>query len=69
MSKKDSSPKAMDPALRVAIIAASVATVVSEPHRIVQIRPIAENEAVDLLRNPWATEGRRQIYASHRIRS
>lgn len=43
----------------VAAIAAAVAVTVREAHRIIAIQPSAEG---------WASEGRRAIFSSHRVR-
>lgn len=45
----------------LAVIAAAVATVVNQPHRISQVA--AESPSRD-----WAREGRREIFGSHKLR-
>lgn len=45
----------------VAIISAAVHAVISEPHRVISIRP-------SLGGSGWAAEGRRDISSSHRVR-
>lgn len=51
-------PDGLTPQL-VAVIAAAVAAVVKQPHAVVAIRP-ADGD--------WSREGRRQIFASKRVR-
>jgi hypothetical protein len=46
----------------VAAIAAAVALMVRRPHRIVAVHPDAEAQ------HAWSTEGRREIYHSHKVR-
>jgi hypothetical protein len=46
----------------LAAIAAAVAVVVRQPHRIIAIQP--DNGA----QRAWSAEGRRELYHSHRIR-
>jgi hypothetical protein len=53
--------KVMDPGV-LAAIAAAVAMVVRQPHRIIAVQP--ESEA----QHAWSAEGRREIYHSHRVR-
>jgi hypothetical protein len=43
-------------------IAAAVAMVVRQPHRIVAIQPDAAAQRA------WSAEGRRELYHSHRVR-
>ena len=53
----------------VAVIAAAVYSTVEEAHRIVSIRPVIEGKTVeDLYLQAWSVEGRRQHFASHKIR-
>lgn len=55
-------PTGMDTEL-VAVIAAAVNAAVGTPHKILSIKPVSEAE-----RLIWSTEGRRDIFSSHRIR-
>ena len=54
-------PEAIDEGV-LAAIAAAVAVVVRQPHRIVAIQPDA------VAQRAWSAEGRRELYHSHRIR-
>ena len=47
------------PEVLVVVIAAAVAAVLDEPYRLVSIDPAT---------GAWATEGRRQIFVSHKLR-
>lgn len=49
------------PTEKIAAIAAAVAVVVRDPHRIVSIRPSGRS-------GHWSAEGRRQIFQSHRVK-
>ena len=54
-------------AITLAIIAATVATVMGERVRIEAIHPASPPNGEPPLQQ-WSTEGRRQIYSSHQIR-
>lgn len=43
-----------------AVIAAAVAAIIDEPHRIVSMAPATGN-------NPWTSHGREQIFSSHKV--
>jgi hypothetical protein len=51
----------MDPGV-LAAIAAAVAVVVRQPHRIIAIQPDTSAQRA------WSSEGRRELYHSHRVR-
>lgn len=55
-----SRPEEIPPEI-LAVIAAAVATVVKQPHRISSV-------AADSPSRDWASEGRRAIFGSHRVR-
>lgn len=59
----ESVPKAKG--LPLVVVAAAVAAVIDEPHRIVGITEVREPRSPS---NPWSVEGRRALFASHRIR-
>jgi hypothetical protein len=54
-------PEVMDEGVLTAI-AAAVAVVVRQPHRIIAIQPDTSAQRA------WSAEGRRELYHSHRIR-
>ncbi len=54
-------PAALDERV-VAAIAAAVAHVVRQPHRVVAVRPDTD------VQHAWSAEGRRAIYQSHKVR-
>ncbi len=57
-----------DPEL-VAVIAAAVGSVINGSHRIVSIRPVdTGGVSGELYLQAWSMEGRRQHFASHKIR-
>ena len=58
---KTPEPEAIDEGVLTAI-AAAVALMVRQPHRIVAIQPDAGAQLA------WSAEGRRELYHSHRIR-
>ncbi len=43
-----------------AVIAAAVAAIIDEPHKIVSMAPASGN-------NPWTSHGREQIFSSHKV--
>jgi hypothetical protein len=49
----------------VAVIAAAIEAVMDAPYRITSIAERGPNGAVA---NPWASEGRRAIFSSHKLR-
>jgi hypothetical protein len=59
----------LDPHM-VAVIAAVISTVISQPFRTLRITPMPEKQdySVEALMQIWSMEGRRQIYDSHKIR-
>ncbi|HHT9137171.1 MAG TPA: OadG family protein [Candidatus Wunengus sp. YC60] len=58
-----------DPEVILAVIAAAVDSVISNSHRIVSIRPVDAGQASgNLYLQAWSIEGRRQHFASHKIR-
>ena len=59
----------LDPHL-VAVIAAVISTVISQPFRTLRITPMPEKQdySVEALMQIWSMKGRRQIYDSHKIR-
>ena len=61
VSRKPAEAEGMDVGV-LAAIAAAVAVVVRQPHRIIAIQP--DNSA----QRAWSAEGRRELYHSHRIR-
>jgi len=57
-----------DPEL-VAVIAAAVGSVIKGSHRVVSIRPVdTGGVSGELYLQAWSMEGRRQHFASHKIR-
>ena len=46
----------------LAAIAAAVAVVIRQPHRIIAVQPDSGSQRA------WSAEGRREIYHSHRVR-
>ncbi|KXK32907.1 MAG: hypothetical protein UZ01_00329 [Candidatus Brocadia sinica] len=53
----------------LAVIAAAVYLVIEDSHRIVSIRPVADGKVIEnLYLQAWSIEGRRQHFASHKIR-
>jgi hypothetical protein len=53
----------------LAVIAASVATVLGENARVASVRTAsAAAPSVEALMQQWSLEGRREIYSSHKIR-
>jgi hypothetical protein len=58
----------MDAALIQAVIIASVASVVEEEFRITSMDEVTAEIEMSTQWSSWASEGRRQIFASHRIR-
>jgi hypothetical protein len=60
-SRKPAEAEVMDVGV-LAAIAAAVAVIVRQPHRIIAIQP--DNSA----QRAWSAEGRRELYHSHRIR-
>jgi len=56
----------------VATIAAAVAMVIDQPHRILAVhqdqQPVAGPWASGAVLNPWAVEGRVQHFATHKVR-
>ena len=58
-----------DPHELLAIVAAAVDSVIKNSHRIVSIRPVDTCQASgELYLQAWSIEGRRQHFASHKIR-
>lgn len=52
-----------------AIIAAAVDEVIKEPHKIVSIRSVDDGQVSgELYLQTWSAEGRRQYFASHKVR-
>ncbi len=53
----------------LAVIAAAVYSAIGESHRIVSIRPVINGKIIgELYLQAWSMEGRRQHFASHKIR-
>ncbi len=53
----------------LAVIAAAVYSAIGESHRIVSIRPVVNGKIIGkLYLQAWSMEGRRQHFASHKIR-
>lgn len=53
----------------LAVIAAAVYLAIENSHRIVSIRPVADGKVIEnLYLQAWSIEGRRQHFASHKIR-
>ena len=58
-----------DPHELLAVITAAVYSVIGESHRIVSIRHVANGTIIgELYLQAWSMEGRRQHFASHKIR-
>ena len=58
-----------DTQVLLAVIAAAVDSAISNSHRIVSIRPVnAGKVSGELYLQAWSVEGRRQHFASHKIR-
>ena len=58
-----------DPHELLAVIAAAVYSAIGESHRIVSIRPVINGKIIgELYLQAWSMEGRRQHFASHKIR-
>ncbi len=58
-----------DTQVLLAVIAAAVDSAISNSHRIVSIRPVdAGRVSGELYLQAWSVEGRRQHFASHKIR-
>lgn len=61
--------QAEDPHELLAVIAAAVYSAIGESHRIVSIRPVINGKIIgELYLQAWSMEGRRQHFASHKIR-
>jgi Na+-transporting methylmalonyl-CoA/oxaloacetate decarboxylase gamma subunit len=61
--------KEEDPHELLAVIAAAVYSAIGESHRIVSIRPVINGKIIgELYLQAWSMEGRRQHFASHKIR-
>lgn len=61
--------QAEDPRELLAVIAAAVYSAIGESHRIVSIRPVINGRIIgELYLQAWSMEGRRQHFASHKIR-
>lgn len=61
--------KEEDPHELLAVIAAAVYSAIGESHRIVSIRPVDNGKIIgELYLQAWSMEGRRQHFASHKIR-
>ncbi len=61
--------QAEDPHELLAVITAAVYSTVGESHRIVSIRPVTNGKIIgELYLQAWSMEGRRQHFASHKIR-
>ena len=53
----------------IAVISAAVYSEIDESHKIVSIRPVVDGKTMsDLYLQAWSIEGRRQHFASHKIR-
>lgn len=53
----------------LAVIAAAVYLAIEDSHRIVSIRSVADGRVIEnLYLQAWSVEGRRQHFASHKIR-
>lgn len=53
----------------LAVIASAVYLAIENSHRIVSIRPVADGKVIEsLYLQAWSIEGRRQHFASHKIR-
>jgi sodium pump decarboxylase gamma subunit len=58
-----------DPHELVAVITAAVYSMIEERHRIVSIHPMVDGKAMEnLYLQSWSVEGRRQHFASHKMR-
>ncbi|MBM4066033.1 MAG: hypothetical protein FJ266_10410 [Planctomycetes bacterium] len=61
--------KEEDPHELLAVITAAVYSTIGESHRIVSIRPVTNGKIIgELYLQAWSMEGRRQHFASHKIR-
>lgn len=61
--------KAEDQHVLIAVITASVYSVIKESHRIISIKPIVNGKVLEeLYLQAWSVEGRRQHLASHKVR-
>lgn len=61
--------QAEDPHVLIAVITASVHSVIKESHRIVSIKPVVNGKVLgELYLQAWSVEGRRQHFASHKVR-
>lgn len=59
-----------DPHELVAVITAAVYATIEESHRIVSIHPVVDGKVMgELYLQAWSVEGRRQHFASHKVRS
>ncbi len=62
-------PKEMEQDTLLAVITMAVDEVIKEPHRIVSIRQVDEGKVSgELYLQAWSAEGRRQHFASHKVR-
>ena len=58
-----------DPHELLAVIAAAVYSAIGDSHRIVSVRPVINGKIIgELYLQAWSMEGRRQHFASHKIR-
>ena len=61
--------QAEDPHVLIAVITASVYSVIKESHRIISIKPVVNGKVLgELYLQAWSVEGRRQHLASHKVR-
>ena len=69
VGKPSDTARKEEPEVILAVIAAAVDSVISNSHRIVSIRPVDAGQAAgNLYLQAWSIEGRRQHFASHKIR-
>lgn len=61
--------QAEDPQVLIAVITASVYSVIQGSHRIISIKPVVNGKVLEeLYLQAWSVEGRRQHLASHKVR-
>ncbi|MCF6149740.1 MAG: OadG family protein [Candidatus Kuenenia sp.] len=67
--KPEVSPQEMGQNTLLAVITTAVDEVIKEPHRIVSIRQVDQGQVSgELYLQAWSAEGRRQHFASHKVR-
>ncbi|MDD5349432.1 MAG: hypothetical protein PHQ12_04395 [Chthoniobacteraceae bacterium] len=68
MSQATPTKLSADNAALIAVITAAIHAAIEAPAKILSIRQINQGQSPEAARMAWALEGRRHIFASHKLR-